>query len=294
MLCMLLLSGCGAGQKAPDPELDRYQYRDTKELVRFVHDAAQRLREEGPEGIEELRRNRERYRTPDYYLYVYGMDGTNLFHAGMPELEGRNLLDATDKDGRKVTRLILDALRNQRNPHAWVHYTWWEPGKFYPVPKSSCHFSVEMPGDSTIFVGAGLDFPHEEKEFARIAVDDAVALIGKDGAQALARIADPLSGCNFRDVSVFVFRADGSMLVSPVLNGVDPRMNIVECVDEAGQRPFAKALDQLREKDRCWQVFMARSRYRRQPVKKGIYLRKTMLDGLEVYVGAVTALPEPP
>ncbi len=107
------------------------------------------------------------------------MNGTNLFHAGMPEIEGQNLSNLTDKDGKPVTQLILNALSNETNPHSWVHYSWWEENTFYPVPKSSCHFLVKTPEGASLFVGGGMNYPHEEKEFVRIIVDDAVELIQK-------------------------------------------------------------------------------------------------------------------
>ncbi len=59
--------------------------------------------------------------------------------------ENTNLIDVTDKNGKEIAKLTLDALKDPNNPHAWVHYSWWEPGKFYPVPKSSCHFKVTTP-----------------------------------------------------------------------------------------------------------------------------------------------------
>jgi len=78
----------------------------------------------------------------------------------------------------------LDALEDKNNPHARVHSSWWEPGKFYPVPKSSCHFKVKTPEGKELFVGGGMNYPHEEKDFIRIIVGDATQLIKEKGQEA--------------------------------------------------------------------------------------------------------------
>ncbi|PWW83138.1 calcium:proton antiporter [Prosthecochloris marina] len=289
-----LFSTSGCQSKYPDLGLGMYLYRDTRDLVRFVYDASLVLQNEGIQGIDQFKDNLTKYTTPDYYLYIYSLDGTNLFHGGMPELEGKNLLDVTDKNGKQITKLILRAIENPNNRHGWVHYTWWEPGKFYPVPKSSCHFKVTSIDGKDFFIGGGIDYPHEEKEFIRIIVDDAVERINREGASAISSIADPFSEYNYRDVRVFVFHADGTALISPVVNKQFQKRNIVDCVDEAGHRPFEKALKRLNEKEATWEVFLAKSRYQRGLIKKSLYLRKAFLDGKLVYVGAVTDLPQPP
>jgi signal transduction histidine kinase len=140
LIPVIIISGCKSQYE--DLDLAMYQYRDTKDLVKFVYDASLILKKEGIKSLAYFRNNRILFNTPDYYLYIYDINGINIYHAGMKHLEGKNLRNVTDKDGKKVTQLVLDALDDNNNPHAWVHYSWWQPGKFYPVPKSSCHFKV--------------------------------------------------------------------------------------------------------------------------------------------------------
>ncbi|MBN1278988.1 MAG: cache domain-containing protein [Chlorobiaceae bacterium] len=290
----LLLAVSGCQSRYGELDLGIYQYRDTKDLVRFVYDAAMLVQQEGVLNLRRHRNIKQKKDTEDYYLYVYSIDGTNLYHEGMPQLEGKNLLDVTDKNGKKITRHILRAIVNPVNPHGWVHYTWWEPGKFYPVPKSSCHFMVTTPDGQQVYVGGGIDYPHEEKEFIRVIVDDAVMRIQKEGRAAIAEIADPFSEYNYRDVRSFVFTADGNALISPVVNEKFQQINIIESVDEVGHKPFRKALERLQKRESTWEVFLAKSRYQRGLIKKCLYLRKVPLEGRVVYVGAVTDLPQPP
>jgi hypothetical protein len=293
--CLLLsVLLCGCSNKNEDLDLSAYQYRDTKELVRFVYDASMILKKNGLEGLKHFRDNRTLYNSPDRYLYIYDITGVNIFHAGMPDLEGKNLWDLTDKSGKKPIQMIVAALDDANNPHAWVHYSWWEPGKFYPVPKSSCHFKVTTKEGKVLFIGGGLNFPHEEKEFIRIIVDDAAELIEKKGHSALSVIADPLAFYSFRDVKVFAFTSTGELLISPVMNDSLADFKLLDCVDEMGHKPFAKALLDLKSKQTVWEVFLAKNRYQRNLVKKSLYLRKVNNGEQEIYVGAITDLPQPP
>lgn len=290
-LLVLLTAGCAEESRRPD--LGAYQYRDTRNLVKFVHDAARRLEQHGEASLDYFRRHRDLYKTPDTYLYIYDLKGTNVFHAGMPELEGKNLIDLTDIAGKKVGVLMLEALKDPRNPHAWIHYYWWEPESFYSVPKSSCHFKAVTPEGRAFCVGGGLNYPQEEKEFIRIAVDDAVDLINRAGPDALPRISDPASKFVYRDVRVFAFYGNGEIVISPVTTNSQTQIDLLDCVDQVGKKPFTDALHELESAGHSWQVFMAKTRYRRTLVKKCLYLRKTTLREETLYVGAVTDLPQP-
>lgn len=292
LIFIIFTSGCE--NKYEDLDLTMYRYRDTKQLVKFVYDAALIIDKEGMKSLDYFQNNRDIFNTKDHYLYIYDMNGTNVYHAGMEHLEGKNLWEVIDKNGKNITQLVLDALENRNNPHAWVHYSWWEPGKFYPVPKSSCHFKVRTPDGKELFVGGGINYPHEEQEFIRIIVDDATKLLNEKGQAALSDISNPLSQYNYRDVRVFAFRPDGGIIISPVIGDSLSQIILMECADEVGHKPFVKALNTLESEDNAWEVFMAKNRYQRELVKKCLYIRKTVMAGEKIYVAAITDLPQPP
>jgi len=291
-LVLLVLYGCSS--KYEELDLTMYQYRDTQKLVKFVFDASRFIQENGKEGLDYLRNNRNQFNSENYYLYVYDMNGTNIYHAGMEHLEGKNLLDVTDKNGKEVLQMAYSALKDRDNPHAWIHYSWWEPGKFYSVPKSSCHFIVKTPEGEKLLVGGGINYPHEEREFIRIIVDSAARLVEEKGSEALDEISSPVSKYNYRDVHVFSFDSDGNLLISPAVNSTFAQTNLLDCMDEVRHKPFAKALKELQSVDKVWEVFMSKSRYKRELIKKGLYIRKALMDGTIIYVVAITDLPEPP
>lgn len=294
LLFFLSISISGCENRYENPDLSVYQYRDTKEIVKFVYDSSLRLKKDGLKSLDYFRRNLKLDFSSDSYLYIYDMNGVNIFHAGMPHLEGKNLWNLTDKNSKKPIQMVIAALADKNNPHAWVHYSWWEPGKFYPIPKSSCHFKVTTPEGGVYFIGGGLNYPHEEKEFVRIAVDGAARLIQEKGHSALAEIESPASPYNFRDVKVFAFTPEGKLLISPVMNDSLAEFKLLDCVDEMGHKPFEKAMKELKSSDSAWEVFLTKNRYQRTLVKKSLYLRKARLDGSEIIVGAITDLPQPP
>jgi len=292
-LIILMLTATSCDYSQTDIDLSRYEFRDTKKLVKFAYHAAEIIRKKGITCIDSFKKNRDNFGNNDFYLYIYKFDGENLFHAGIKEFEGQNLADVLDLDGKAIHKSVITALENKKNPHAWVHYNWWKPKRFYPVPKSSCHFKVITDEGGKLYVGAGMDFPHEEKEFIRIIVDTAVDLIQKKGKEALEKLKDPTSQFIYREVRVFVFDDEGKTLISPVLNYSPVEINFLESKDAAGHKPFERALTSLKDRGSTWEVFLAKSRSRRILLKKILYLRKIKLNDEIIYVGAVTDMPEP-
>lgn len=289
---MILLVSCD--NKYEMLNLDIYEYRDTKRLVEFIYDCSLEAGSGDLLHVKEFALNREDYCYEGYYLYIYKMDGTNVFHSTMPELEGKNIMGIQDINGKRVLELIVKEFSNKQNPHAWVHFTWCQPGTFFPVPKSSCHFKVITTDGVELIVGGGLDYPQEEKEFARIVVDTAVDLLREHGNEALEDISDFSSGFNFRDVRTFVLSESGEILISPFTGNNVFEFDLLNSVDEVGHKPFITAMEKLETSDFVWQNFMAKNRYKRIPQKRCIYLRKVGSSKENLIVGAITDLPLPP
>ncbi|KQC11671.1 MAG: calcium:proton antiporter [Desulfuromonas sp. SDB] len=290
----ILITGLGCKGKCDQLNLSIYQYRDTKNLVCFVYEASQMIEQKGESGIEYLKKHRENYYSDNFYLYVYDMEANAIFHAGMPDFEGRNLREVKDINGKNIFDMIIKAINDSGNPHNWVHYSWWEPGNFYPVPKSSCHFVVTTPENKILIVGGGINYPQEEREFARIIVDNAAQILQQKGDDAFEEIQNPISIYNFRDVKVFAFKSDTSIIISPVIENNLLDLDLFQATDPVGNKPFQLAVNQLEKQDSVWQVFMARNRYQRQLVKKIMYLRKIETSWGFIFIGAITDLPEMP
>lgn len=50
------------------------------------------------------------------------MNGLNIYHSGMPHLEGKNRWDVTDMNGKKPLQMVVAVIGDKNNPHARIHY----------------------------------------------------------------------------------------------------------------------------------------------------------------------------
>jgi hypothetical protein len=297
LIISLLSAGCGfveqKGSKQGQPaDTAIYDFRDTKKLVTAVKNASLLVERKGTEAFKEFRNTPETWHNSLYFIYVYSLDGTCLYHPQRPDFEGCNMIDLTDVQGRKTLRMAIEATADSNNPHGWVHYTWHPNQGLQAIAKSSCHFRVTMPDGRVVIVGGGIDLPPEEKMFAKFTVDSAVAMLKKQGASGLDDIRNPAKRFHYRDVKVFVLREDGSAMVDPALDTATPR-NLKNFRDVGGNYPFRSVIERLRGDDSCWVVMLDRNRYARVMGKKAIYARKGMIGGVPVVVGAMTSLPKP-
>ena len=69
---------------------------------------------------------------PDGYFFVYDYDGTTLAHPRLPNLEGKNLYNLTDRNGKL---LIQDLIKNAKAGGGFTQYVWEKPSTGKTVPK---------------------------------------------------------------------------------------------------------------------------------------------------------------
>jgi hypothetical protein len=281
------------GDAGSDPQ--RYDYQSTRMLVRLTARAAALLEREGETAIEEFRSRPERWSLGgDSYLYVYDREGINLYHGGYPGLIRRDLARLTDLLGKPIHRLVLDQLDNHResNPHGWVHYLWPAPGSLQGAWKSSCHFPATLPDGREVYVGSGLDYPQMEREFFRIIVDQAAERLEAKGRAAIAELKAFEGPFAIYDESVFVLDLSGRAILDPALDLAEPR-DLFAYQDLGGNRPLRELARRLEKEEAVWVVTLDQDRAGGDPVKKGIYGRRTTMDGEPVIVGALCDLPRP-
>ena len=284
---------CGPSDQGKQSDnLRLYDYRDTKRLVRLLTDAAAVLADEGEEGFARFRREPDRWTFGDAYLYAYDMTGKCVFHGGMPELEGKQLMDVRDAEGRKSLLLAFDAVRDPDNPHGWVHYWWNLPNRLYPVWKSSCHTLVTLPDGKTVLLGCGMANLPQERQFVKTIVDGAARQLAAQGTAALKEISDPLSKYSLPGSSIFVISAKGDTLLAPAFRFKGSR-NILDYQDDAGHAPLREAIQRLQAASATWVVILARNPQSMSLTKKGLYVRKVTRDNEILYVGATSDLPKP-
>jgi signal transduction histidine kinase len=89
----------------------------------------------------------------DAYIFVFDFSGVNLALPAFPNLEGRNLLDMKDTQGKQPIREMLKVV--QTSGSGWVNYMWPKPGENVSTQKSAFVSKAKL-GDQWVLVGCGV------------------------------------------------------------------------------------------------------------------------------------------
>ena len=128
-------------------------------IVDVVNRAAALVAERGKEAFGALRDKTGPYVFLDTYVFVDDIDGTELVNPAQPSLEGKDLSDMRDVNGKLVVREYVRAA--MKDGSAWVDYYWYKPGHNTPARKHSYVRKVQF-GKSTYIVGSGFYPPDGE------------------------------------------------------------------------------------------------------------------------------------
>ena len=172
-----------------------------------------------------------RFGSDKNYFFIYAADGQNILLPGKPELEGKNLIEMKDANGKLLVRDLLAIARSGGGAY---DYMWLKPGDATPSLKLS--YVEQIPGWNWM-IGTGFHVADIESELAastyRLAATVGIALVLLIGlAIVIARsIAKPLAGLT---TAIQMLR-DGDLATA--IPGIDRR-------DELGQ--MAIAVEQFR------------------------------------------------
>ena len=119
-------------------------------VVDQVNEAVDMITAQGLAAFDVLRDPKSEFIFNNNYVFVLNEIGTLLVH---PEIEGTNLYDEQDVEGKYFIREMLEVGRE--NGCGWVDYWWNKPGEDKPSSKSSYIRQVEVDGDILV-VGVGV------------------------------------------------------------------------------------------------------------------------------------------
>ncbi|MDP1771219.1 MAG: cache domain-containing protein [Methylobacter sp.] len=153
----------------------------------------------------------------DEYIFVFDMNGVNLILPPFPNLEGRNLLDLKDTQGKQLIRKMLELV--QTSGSGWVDYMWPKPGESVSTQKSAYVTKAKM-GDQWVLVGSGVYLADAPKAVlvARTMtapelmtlVHDGAAVLKKRGQKAYPEFRKQGSKWFRDDTYFFVWTMDGT------------------------------------------------------------------------------------
>ena len=272
---------------AADMELEKYKFRETKELIDFVHDAAELFSEKGKDAFSEFEEDDGRY------LFVISISGTDLFDPHSPYLVGKNILDIRDFEGNYIIRQMIEvATRDPKNTSGWVHYLWTEPGGLLPAWKSSYVLKVKSPDGMEYIIGSGIYNIRTEKQFLVDTVDAAAKLIREKGLVAFRELSDRSSMFAYKDIYLFVIDMAGHAIVDPALSGLkiytsaDGGRDLIDFRDATGKMTVREMINKMKKGEPGWIHYMWPKPGEVAPSKKIAYLKKVELNGKAYIIGA--------
>jgi signal transduction histidine kinase len=271
----------GAAAAGVEPE-----HQATRELVSLVDDAAALVAGKGHEAAcAAFHEKGSRWFDDETYVFILGMEGLALCHPARPSLEGRGQIDLRDPHGRPIVQNFIRDL--ERAETGWEHYLWPRPGggtNFFW--KTSYVRRVEGPDGVSYVVGSGGYQMPMERLYVVDQVDDAVALLEREGEAAFATLRDPAAGFLFYDSYVFVMDTGGVHLVNAGFPENEGK-NLLDLTDSDGKVIGREMLAVLETADAGWVDYLWPRPGDTPTSKKSSYVRKaTLPDGRVVVVGA--------
>jgi signal transduction histidine kinase len=191
----------------------------------IVDNAVGTLEKNGRKAFEQFKDPKGPFIAKDAYLFIYDKNGINLLHPIMPNLEGMNLIDIKDANGKKYIKEMLDTAMLQGE--GWVDYLWPKPGESVATLKSSYVRKAKL-GNEWVMIGCGVylaDAPTQalnKHNISATALMDLVrkgaSLLEQQGDQAFNEFRKKGSEWYGDDTYLFVFSLDGKR----VFHAADP------------------------------------------------------------------------
>jgi len=128
------------------------QSEEAKQTMALVDQAASLLQSKDTEAFTEFRKKDSKWLKDDTYIFVLNINGIQLFQPIKPELEGKNIIDLKDVNGKAFVQETIETAETQGS--GWIDYMWPKQGESKPSKKSSYIKKVKV-GEETFIVGSG-------------------------------------------------------------------------------------------------------------------------------------------
>jgi signal transduction histidine kinase len=268
----------------PGLSLSDYEYKETRELVQLVHEAADQLRSKGEIAFSDFRIPGSRWRMDESYIFVLDPEGNMLVHPD-PELEGRNQLSLKDINGKFIINGLLAAATGFPDKHeGWYHYEWPVPGGLGPRWKSSYVQLVKTPSGESYVVVSGMYNDRMERVFVVDAVTNAVREIEARGKGAFPLLRDPTGPYRAKNAYIFATDMNGIELVNPAFPNLEGR-DLLDLKDTQGKYVNRELLKIIQTKGAGWSDYMWPKPGESVSSLKSAYVKKARFGDQEMMVG---------
>jgi len=167
-------------------------YNDRMEkafVVDAVTNAVGEIEKRGESAFPLLHDRTGPFIAKDAYVFVVDPNGVELVNPAFPNLEGRNLLDVKDTQGKPLVRAMLDVVQTRGS--GWVDYLWPKPGDNVSTQKST-YVSKAKVGGKWLLVGCGVylaDAPREVSKAGMMTAPQLMAFV-REGAAVVEQRGD--------------------------------------------------------------------------------------------------------
>jgi signal transduction histidine kinase len=270
-----------------------FEYKETRNLVQLVKDAADLLRSKGEAAFTDFRVPGSRWRQGETYIFVLDPNGKTLVHPD-PAMEGKNEIDRKDINGKPIIRGLIDAATTSPGkPEGWYHYQWPVPGGLLARWKSTYVQLVTVPSGARYIVCAGTYNDRMEKAFVVDLVKDAVEQIEKNGEAAFQLFHDRTGPFIAKDTYIFVYDMNGVDLVNPGFPNLEGR-NLLDLKDTQGKQVMQEMLKVVQTSGSGWVDYMWPKPGESVSTQKSAYVSKAKLGDKGVLVGCGVYLADAP
>ena len=233
----------------------KYEYKETRDLVDLVNDAAKMVKTKGESSFETFKEPNSRWRKKENYIFVLDPDGNMIVHPDKA-LEGKNNLGLQDINGRPIIKGLIDTAKSSpEKREGWYHYQWPVPGEILPRWKSSFVKLIKSPSGKNYIVGSGVYNDQMEKSFVQDVVKDAVREIEKNGQEAFALFHDQTGRFRAKDAYIFVIDPNGIELVNSAFPNFEGR-SVLDVKDTNNKLFVREMLKEIQTKDSGWINYM--------------------------------------
>lgn len=273
--------GCGV-YLADAPKTARREGKLTApELMALVREAAAALEKRGERVYPDFRKKESKWFRGETYFFVWSTEGTRVFHATDPSIEGEDVRGLKDVLGRPIGKMILDASASPSG-EGWVHYMYPEPGGIFPAWKSTFVKRVTFPSGNQHIVGCGIYNMQMDEAFIEDVVNRAAALIAERGKDAFGQLRDKTGPFAFMDTYVFVIGTDGTELVNPAFPNLEGK-NLLALRDLRGTAVVQDEIAAARRQGSAWVEYYWFKPGDNRPARKQTYVRQVRA-GEETYI----------
>jgi signal transduction histidine kinase len=225
-------------------------YNDRMErefVVDAVKDAVAQIQKNGEAAFKLFHDPAGPFMVKDAYIFVIDEKGIDLVNPAFPNLEGRNLLDLKDTNGKLLIREMFKI--TESNNAGWVDYMWPKPGESISTQKSTYVSRAKM-GEKWVLVGCGVylaDAPKSTTSTSKMSAQELMSLV-RDAAKVFEQRGEKAYS-DFRqkgsrwykdDTYFFVWTMDGTRTfhaADPSSEGIN-----VSGLKDIHSRPFGQMI----------------------------------------------------